>query len=107
LSAGHARALLGLPSAAQQLAGAELVMKHRWSVRQTEDWVRVRVSDDPRPRGSSSPTTDPDTAALEDEFRRALGTKVVLTRLRKGGRLTIEYYSDEELETLRRRLSGG
>jgi ParB family chromosome partitioning protein len=58
-------------------------------------------------RSSTAPTpvSDPDTAALEDEFRRALGTKVVLTRLRKGGRLTIEFYSDEELEALRRRLN--
>jgi ParB family chromosome partitioning protein len=106
ISAGHARALLGLPSASQQLAAAELVMKHRWSVRQTEDWVRVRVSDEPRARVASIPSTDPDTAALEDEFRRSLGTKVVLTRLRKGGRLTIEFYSDDELEALRRRLIG-
>ena len=105
LSAGHARALLSLPSAAQQMAAAELVMKHRWSVRETEDWVRARVSGQPAPSKTLTPPADPETAALEDEFRRALGTKVVLTRLRKGGRLTIEFYSDEELEALRRRLS--
>ncbi|MDQ6710952.1 MAG: ParB/RepB/Spo0J family partition protein [Candidatus Dormibacteraeota bacterium] len=104
LSAGHARALLSLPSAGQQLAAAELVLKHRWSVRETEDWVRARVSGEPQTR-PLTPPPDPDTAALEDEFRRALGTKVILTRLRKGGRLTIEFYSDEELEALRRRLS--
>ncbi|TME79022.1 MAG: hypothetical protein E6I46_00680 [Chloroflexi bacterium] len=48
--------------------------------------------------------SDPETRALEDEFRQALGTKVVLTRLRNGGRLTIEFYSNEELEALRRRV---
>jgi hypothetical protein len=53
-----------------------------------------------------TPAADPDTAALEDEFRRALGTKVILSRLRKGGRLTIEFYSDDELEALRQRLTG-
>jgi hypothetical protein len=42
---------------------------------------------------------------IEEEFRRALGTKVVLTRLKHGGRLTIEFYSNDELETLRRRLT--
>ncbi len=104
LSAGHARALLSLPSAGQQLAAAELVIKHRWSVRETEDWVRARVTGE-SPLKAPTPPPDPDTAALEDEFRRALGTKVILTRLRKGGRLTIEFYSDEELEALRRRLS--
>jgi len=35
----------------------------------------------------------------------ANGTKVVLTRLKNGGRLTIEFYSNEELEALRRRLT--
>jgi len=105
VSAGHARALLSLPSAAQQLAAAELVLKHRWSVRETEDWVRARVSGAARSKSAPTPQADPDTLALEDEFRRALGTKVILTRLRKGGRLTIEFYSDDELEGLRQRLS--
>src|SRR2546421_395392 len=49
--------------------------------------------------------TDPETRAVEEEFRRALGTKVVLTRLKHGGRLTIEFYSNDELESLRRRLT--
>jgi hypothetical protein len=48
---------------------------------------------------------DPETRAVEEEFRRALGTKVVLTRLKQGGRLTIEFYSNDELEALRRRLT--
>lgn len=104
LSAGHARALLSLPAGAQQGAAAELVLKHRWSVRETEDWVRARVSGEPSVK-APTPPADPDTAALEDEFRRALGTKVILSRLRKGGRLTIEFYSDGDLEALRQRLT--
>jgi len=105
LSAGHARALLSLPSAAQQTGAVELILKHKWSVRQTEDWVRTRIYGLPAPRAAPASQADPDTLALEDEFRRALGTKVILTRLRKGGRLTIEFYSDEELDALRQRLS--
>jgi ParB family chromosome partitioning protein len=105
LSAGHARALLSLPSAAQQMGAVELLLKHKWSVRQTEDWVRARLSGVPGPGTAPRTQSDPDTLALEDEFRRALGTKVILTRLRKGGRLTIEFYSDEELDALRQRLS--
>jgi hypothetical protein len=56
-----------------------------------------------RPRRASP--VDPETRALEAEFRQALGTKVVLTRLKQGGRLTIEFYSNEELEALRSRLT--
>ena len=103
ITAGHGRALLGLHSTSQQLVGLERVIRERWSVRQTEDWVRVQESATPRPR--KPPSTDPETRALEDELRRALGTKVVLTRLKHGGRLTIEFYSNEEFAALRQRLT--
>ena len=106
ISAAHGVALLGLPTAAQQLVGLERIIREHWSVRQTEDWCRARAVEagtrKPRPR-SSNP--DPELRALEEEFRRALGTKVVLTRLKQGGRLTIEFYSNEDLEELRRRLT--
>jgi ParB family chromosome partitioning protein len=106
ISAGHGIALLGLATAAQQLTGMERVIHEHWSVRETEEWVRARATQaGPRPPRRAS-TADPDTRALEEEFRRALGTKVVLTRLKQGGRLTIEFYSNDELETLRRRLAG-
>lgn len=105
-TAGHGIALLGLPTAAEQLAGLERVIREHWSVRQTEEWVRARVTAaglrKPRRRPS---VIDADTRALEEEFRRALGTKVVLTKLKNGGRLTIEFYSNEALEDLRRRLT--
>ena len=105
ITAGHGIALLGLPTAAQQLTGMERVIQEKWSVRQTEDWVRARATEAAVKLPRHVPTADPDTRALEEEFGRALGTKVVLTRLKHGGRLTIEFYSNEEFETLRRRLT--
>ena len=50
---------------------------------------------------------DPDLERVEEDLRRALGTKVSLGRSRKGGRIVIEYYSDEELGRLYERLTGG
>jgi ParB family chromosome partitioning protein len=106
ITAGHGIALLGLATAAQQLVALERVTREHWSVRQTEEWVRARATEagtrQPRRRVAA---TDPETRAVEEEFRRALGTKVVLTRVKNGGRLTIEFYSNEELEALRRRLT--
>ena len=105
VTAGHGIALLGLPGTAQQLVGLERVIREHWSVRQTEEWVRARATE----AGTRTPRRvlegDPETRAIEEEFRRALGTKVVLTRLKHGGRLTIEFYSNDEFETLRRRLT--
>ena len=50
---------------------------------------------------------DPDLERVEDDLRRRLGTKVTLARSRKGGRIIIEFYSDEELGQLYDRLIGG
>ena len=105
ITAGHGIALLGLPTAAQQLVGLDRVVREHWSVRQTEEWVRARATEAGTRRPRRVAVADPETRAVEEEFRRALGTKVVLTRLKLGGRLTIEFYSNEELEALRRRLA--
>jgi ParB family transcriptional regulator, chromosome partitioning protein len=105
ITAGHGVALLGLATAAQQLVGLERATREHWSVRQTEEWVRARATEAGTRQPRRVAAADPETRAVEEEFRRALGTKVVLTRVKNGGRLTIEFYSNEELEALRRRLT--
>lgn len=97
LSAGHARALLALAKLTDQLAMAKAVIDKGLSVRQTEEAVR-RLSAECKPPARRQ--RSPETAALEDTFRQALGTKVNLTRGRRGGKLTIYFYSEEELQTL-------
>ena len=104
ITAGHGVALLGIPSVSEQLLGLERVIREHWNVRQTEAWVPARGTEMGTRKLRDRSASDPETRALENEFRQALGTKVVLTRLRNGGRLTIEFYSNEELEALRRRL---
>ena len=101
ITEGHARALLGLESPEMQIAGLKEVTKRGLSVRETEEWVRrvnaaaqmTREAED-----ADTPKKDPQTAALEDDFRRSLGTKVELHRSSRGGRLVIFFYSEEELE---------
>jgi ParB family chromosome partitioning protein len=106
ITAGHGIALLGLATAAQQLVALERVTREHWSVRQTEEWVRARATEaGTRTLRRRVTASDPETRAVEEEFRQALGTKVVLTRVKNGGRLTIEFYSNEELDALRRRLT--
>jgi ParB family chromosome partitioning protein len=103
LSAGHARALLSLPSPQLQEEAMRLVLRRGMNVRQTELLVqRLLRPGRPRTRGSPEPA---ETAALEARLREALGTRVTLKRGRKGGRLTIYFYSDEELEALLERLT--
>lgn len=110
LTEGHARALGGL-SVEHQEHVLGTVIDQDLSVRQTEELVRrlrepkVPASD-PAPAHASRPT-DPDLERVEEDLRRSLGTKVSLARSRKGGRIVIEYYSNEELGRLYERLTGG
>ena len=107
LSEGHARAIGGVPVEVQP-AISRTVLDQQLSVRQTEELVR-RVRE---PRGLTTSDgaitgrLDPDLERIEDDLRRRLGTKVTLARSRKGGRITIEFYSDEELGQLYDRLIG-
>jgi ParB family chromosome partitioning protein len=107
LTAGHARAIGGLPTEHQGRI-VNSVVDQGLSVRQTEELVR-RLRE---PRTATTPAAarralDPDLERIEDDLRRRLGTKVTLARSRKGGRIIIEFYSDEELGQLYDRLIGG
>ena len=106
LTEGHGRALGGLPGD-QQARVAEIVLERDLSTRETEALVR-RLRE---PRAEAPVTVvaprDPDLERVEDDLRRTLGTKVTLAKSRKGGRIIIEYYSDEELGQLYDRLIGG
>jgi ParB family chromosome partitioning protein len=105
ISEGHARALAGL-TPAQQNGLLLAVIARGLSVRQTEELAR-RLR---QPRPAAAPAgrpSDPDAERVEEDLRRALGTKVSLARSRKGGRIVIEFYSDEELGRLYDRLTGG
>jgi len=64
----------------------------------------VRKLSGEKPVRKPKPAVSPDVAELEDRLRSSLGTKVTLRSGRKGGTLTIHYYSNEELDALTGRL---
>jgi len=105
LSEGHARALVGLP-AVQQLQLMSVIVDDGLSVRQAEELAR-RLREPRPPSTPNKPRSDPDLERVEDDLRNALGTKVSVARGRKGGRIVIEYYTDEDLGRLYDRLTGG
>jgi ParB family chromosome partitioning protein len=108
ISEGHARALLGLEKAAAQEAVLAVVQNKDLNVRQTEELVRRRLGEKKPKRKTSqmAQARKAETKALEDDFRKALGTKVDLTRDGEGGRLVIHFYSDEELDALYEHIVG-
>ncbi len=96
ITEGHARAILALDQPDEQRKIWEEVLKRGLNVRQTEETVRRLVAG-PRPKRPNI-SSSPETRALEDRFRETLGTKVQLFRSRRGGRLVIHFYSEEELQ---------
>jgi ParB family chromosome partitioning protein len=110
LSEGHARALLSLEDDEQIVRAAEQVVARELTVRQTEELAR-RLNGAAETASAAEPAERdaPDalhTRGLEEAFRGALGTKVTLTRGRKGGKLVISFFSDEELQTIYERIVG-
>jgi len=106
LTEGHGRALGGLATELQDRV-LDSVIGQELSVRQTEELVRRLREPRPEPASATARRQDPDLERVEEDLRRALGTKVSLARSRRGGRIVIEYYSDEELGRLYERLTGG
>ncbi len=103
ISEGHARALLGLADLVLQSAALERVEREGLNVRQTEELVR-RLSSSRKVSAPTRSATDPDIEALADRLARSLGTKVTLHPNKRGGRVVIEWYSNDEFDTLYQRL---
>jgi ParB family transcriptional regulator, chromosome partitioning protein len=104
ISEGHARALLSITDPDQRRLAWRKVVEEGLTVRQTEaltrNWTHVAATPAlPKPR----PTAD---FGVEDRLRGALGTKVQIVKGKRGGRVVIHFYNDEELESLVDRFGG-
>jgi ParB family chromosome partitioning protein len=96
---GHARALLGLSNAAQQLDAARKVIKKGLSVRETERLVKQMLDVGDSKRGKKTPSQNADIRRLEIEGSEKLGARVSVAHTAKGaGKLVISYNSLDELD---------
>lgn len=104
LSEGHARALLSLDTPSQQQKMADRILEEGLSVRDVENLVRKGPSADKKPRapksgsGKPSPQVDPDTIALQSALSVYLGSPTHIEPSHIGGKIVIDYYSDEDLQ---------
>jgi ParB family chromosome partitioning protein len=102
LAMGHARALLALPDEAAQLRVGRDVVARQLSVRETE--VLVKKSLTPA-APAEEPRKDVHTRAAEDKLRFSLGTRVRIIRKRKGGRIEIDFGTENELQRIFEQLT--
>lgn len=103
LSAGHARALLGLESKKDQLKAANEIIEKSLSVRQTEDLVKKmnEPKKDKSAKGKETDSLEFVYRDLEKKLSDCLGTKVKISRKDKNkGKIEINYYSEDELDRL-------
>jgi ParB family chromosome partitioning protein len=102
LTMGHARALLALPTDAEQLRLRDEILAHDWSVRATEDSVRA-AEELARKRGAPvkrARRRSAELAALEEALQRALMTRVRIVGNDRTGKIEVVYASADELERL-------
>ncbi|MBU1887804.1 MAG: ParB/RepB/Spo0J family partition protein [Candidatus Omnitrophica bacterium] len=96
ISMGHARAMLGLSSDTDQSRLCTKVIKNDLSVRDTERYAK-KIQSGTKKKISEK---DPNLVDIEEALKETLGTKVTITRSRKGGKIEIEFYSEQDLERL-------
>jgi ParB family transcriptional regulator, chromosome partitioning protein len=102
LSFGHARALLGLGDVILQRRYAQKIVKHNWSVRETERRIKHAPETKPAASKPMPHQADPNMRAAEAKLRRHLGTQVQIVPARNSsaGKIEIEYYSALDLDRL-------
>ena len=94
IRAGHARAILSIKDPLEQVRWARKAAEDGFTVRDVEDAVKPR---DGRKRKRSKKAIDPALSVLEERTETLLGTRVRILARKKGGVITIDFYSDEDL----------
>jgi len=102
ITMGHARAYLGVEQTSLQLKIHQEVIKKGLSVRQTERLVKKEKQ--PLHKRVSFSKDAAEIEALTEELKRIFGTKVKIIKRGKAGRIIIEFYSTEEMESILDRL---
>lgn len=108
LSMGHARAILGLPDDASQVALANKTAAQGYSVREVERMVQKATERRESGDAKSPDKQDPNIKAAIAELESVLGTRVRITeKTDQRGRIEIEYYSQDDLHRLYEQITGG
>lgn len=108
ITAGHAKVLLSLDDAKDQLVLAKKTVEQKMSVRQLEKLVKTKAANDNTEKPSfDSNLTGRLISGLSEELQKLLGTKVQIDYNNSKGKIAIHFYSDEELTQLVERLKEG
>ena len=99
LSAGHARALVGVKPEEAQIEAARAVIANGLSVRRTEQ-LAAKLMREPKPEKPEDELRVDYAAEVTKRLEKALGRRVKLTENGRRGRITLEYYGADDRERL-------
>ncbi len=109
ITSGHGRALLAIEDNDIRKKLCQTIVENNLSVRETEKLVKESLESNENSKTSKKSKTtsskDPVILGVEESLRKFFGTKVVVTKGRKKGKIEIEYYSDEDLDRILELLS--
>ena len=103
ITEGHARQIVAIQEPAVQQELLDLIMQNGWSVRKTEQFV-IGYKEGKKDKQKATAKTRTETPATEALAKR-LGTKVAIRNMAHGGRLIIEFKSDEDLDRITKLLA--
>ncbi len=97
ITSGHGRALLGIKNKEERLKAAKLIVEEKINVRQIEDMAKNKEKAKSKKKALER---DPFIQEIEESLMRVLGTKVKLTLKKNGGKIEIDFYSNEDLDRI-------
>lgn len=96
---GHARAILSIKDKKLQKQITDYVIEKQLSVRETEKYIQSLYDMKPKTKKTEK-LVNPFYKEIQENLQKMLGTKVIISKGAKKGKIEIEYYSDEELEQI-------
>lgn len=105
ITEGHAKALLGLDDTSLMINGYKQILRENLGVRATEEMVRrMKSAADIKPRTSREYQHTPDVARMEEQITTSTGVKTKLLKSSRGGRITLFFTTEDELNKLYEKL---
>lgn len=104
LSSGHAKAILGIKGKAEQRMLADMVVRKKLNVRETEKLVSEQINgkttSKPEKKSKNSPQAEAYLRQIQDELRSRYSTNIAIQHSDKKGKIEIEYYGNEDLSRI-------
>jgi ParB family chromosome partitioning protein len=104
ISEGHARSLLSLKSKDAMIATYKLILKDHLSVRAVEELVRRLNKGQMKDKKRTNRILDDKTLGIEKNLKNKFGDSVMFFRSKRGGKITIPFKNEDELDGLMQKL---